>query len=71
MDINFSLGVYASKVVFFPFSILLEEERGRRGSARWGVGERKQFEGWYLDCIVFFNEISTIFLRELLNVISI
>lgn len=45
MDINFSLGVYASEVVFFPFSILLEKGRGRRGGKRWGVGERKQFEG--------------------------
>lgn len=71
MDINFSLGVYASEVVFFPFCITLEEGGGRRRGKGWEVGERKQFEGWYLDCIAFFNETSTIFLRELLNVISI
>lgn len=54
MDINFSLGVYASDVVFFPFCIILEEGGGRRRGKGWEVGERKQFEGWYLDCIAFF-----------------
>lgn len=56
----------------FP-SYLKKEEGGEEEKEEEvrGGGETKQFNGRYLDCIGFFNEISTIFLKELLNIISI
>lgn len=58
---------------FLPhFSPYLKKEEEKEEEKKEGERkEAKSFNGQYLDCIGFFNEISTIFLKELSNGISI
>lgn len=68
---KFSLGVYASELVSSPFSILLEEGEGEVEKEK-EEGEEKQndlmVDIWI--ALDFLNEITTIFIPELLKAIS-